>query len=245
MAGVPLIIAHRGSSGTLPENTVPAFALAVEEQADFVEIDVWRSSDGEMVIMHDRTLDRTTNAASVFPGRIPWAIDSFTAAELGTLDAGGGEPVPTLAEVLAVLGPKTGLLAELKSPSRYPGLEDELLQVIGGLPNPVVVQSFDIAWMRGFRDVTSDVTLGLLYSAQPPEDELTEASNWAQQINVKHDAIDQGFVDRVHGLGMVTCPWTVDDEGRARELDALGVDGIITNNPAQIRAALHAAGPSH
>lgn len=238
MADVSLIIAHRGSSGTLPENTVPAFALAVEQRADFVEVDIWRSADNELVIMHDRTLDRTTNAAAVFPDRIPWTIDDFTAAELHMLDAGGGEPIPTLTEVMDAVGPKTGLLAELKSPSRYPGLGNQLVDVFAALPNPVVVQSFDIGWMREFRGSAPELTFGLLYGVEPTDDELAEVRAWAQQINVDHRVATRELVDRIHALGMTTSIWTVDDPERASELATWGVDGIITNHPAEIRAAV-------
>lgn len=100
-------IAHRGASGYVPENTLAAVRPGVEQGADLVEIDVQRSADGALVVMHDTTLARTTDVEEVFPDRAPWDVGDFTLAELRLLDAGSwfghefaGEPVPTLEQVL-------------------------------------------------------------------------------------------------------------------------------------------------
>lgn len=124
------VVAHRGSSGSAPENTIAAVELAVHEQASFVEVDVQRTGDGELVVVHDTTLARTTDVARVFPDRAPWRVGGFTRAELDRLDAGSwcgseflGEPIPTLSDVLDTVGGATGLMLELKAPKLYPGIE--------------------------------------------------------------------------------------------------------------------------
>ena len=129
-SGGVLNIAHRGASGEVAENTLAAVRRAVELGADMVEIDVRRSKDGALVLMHDATLTRTTDVERVFPRRARWHVGDFTYDELRRLDAGSwrspafaGEPVATLAEVLDVIGAsRTGLLLELKSPELYPGI---------------------------------------------------------------------------------------------------------------------------
>src|SRR5690606_25959316 len=118
----PRVVAHRGASRHAPENTVAAAEAAAALGARWAETDVQRTADGELVLVHDETLERTTNAEEVFPDRAPWNVSDFTAAEIAQLDAGSwygeefaGEPVPTLTEFLAVLEENgQDLLLELK-----------------------------------------------------------------------------------------------------------------------------------
>src|SRR5512144_2029000 len=130
-------IAHRGSSARAPENTVISVKRAVAQDARFVEIDVQRSSDGRLVVIHDTTLARTTNVEQVFPSRAPWQVGAFTLGEMRRLDAGSwfsskyaGARVPTLRQVLDAVGTRSGLLLELKNPDRYPGIEADVNHVL-------------------------------------------------------------------------------------------------------------------
>ncbi|WP_298322092.1 glycerophosphodiester phosphodiesterase family protein [Haloactinopolyspora sp.] len=248
-------VAHRGSSGIAPENTVAAVAYAVQQRASFVEVDVQRSADGELVIIHDTTLERTTNVEEVFPDRAPWNVGDFTLAEIRQLDAGSwfspdfaGEPVPTLREVVEALGPRTGFLLELKSPDLYPGIEaqihEELSSIPGYLPRSLrtdrlVVQSFDIDSMRTYHDIAPEVPIGLLYGSRPSDDELVDASTWAEQVNPSYRVTDQELVDRIHELGMTISVYTIDTGQLMREYINLGVDGIITNYPGVLRDILY------
>src|SRR5690606_3104315 len=134
-AQAPEVIAHRGASGYAPENTLAAVEAADRLDTTWVEVDVQRTADGELVLVHDTTLERTTDAEEVFPDRAPWDVADFTAEEIARLDAGSwfgeefaGEPVPTLGEALATLEANDQkLLLELKDPELYPGIEEEVL----------------------------------------------------------------------------------------------------------------------
>ncbi|SEE27788.1 glycerophosphodiester phosphodiesterase [Jiangella alba] len=248
-------IAHRGASGVAPENTVAAVERAVEQRAGFVEVDVQRTADGELVVLHDTMLARTTNAEAVFPDRAPWNVADFTLAEIRQLDAGSwfsadfaGEPIPTLREVVDALGPRTGLLLELKRPDLYPGIEAQIhaeLSAVRGYLNRslrtgrLVVQSFDAASMRTYHEVAPEVPIGLLYSSPPTHDELLAASVWVDQINMAFTVTDRRLVDRIHALGLTVSVWTLDTEQLMRQFLDLGVDGIITDHPDLLRDILN------
>ncbi|MGH3384588.1 MAG: glycerophosphodiester phosphodiesterase [Nocardioidaceae bacterium] len=255
---VPVDVAHRGSSGSAPENTVAAVELAVAQHASFVEVDVQRSADGALVIMHDVTLERTTDAEVLFPDRAPWRVGDFTLAELRRLDAGSwfsdvfaGEPVPTLREVVEALGGRTGFLLELKSPELYPGIENEIIKELAAIPGYLrgalqadrfVVQSFDHDSMRTYHDLAPEVPIGLLYGVRPTDAELVAASEWVQQINPSYRVTDQALVERVHELGLTISVYTLNTGRLMREFVSLGVDGIITDYPAVLRDILSSRG---
>jgi glycerophosphoryl diester phosphodiesterase len=240
------VIAHRGSSGAAPENTLAAIRLAIRHDADIVENDIQRTRDGELVIVHDTTLDRTTDVEQVFPARAPWNVGDFTLEEIKRLDAGSwfaprfaGQEVPTLEEWVNAVGGQAGMLLEPKSPALYPGIERDLDKELRSLPafnralraDRVVVQCFDHAWLRQYENLAPDVPVGLLYGTDPTEAEVTAAATWAQQVNPALGAIEEDTVERIHAHGLETNVWTVNagqDMYRAMEWD---VDGIITNYP--------------
>lgn len=242
----PTVIAHRGASAQAPENTLPAVDLGAEMKADFVEIDVQMTKDGELVVIHDTTLGRTTDVETKFPDRAPYNVGDFTLEEIRTLDAGSwfsaeyaGTKVPTLQEVLDTLRGRAGLLLEVKSPALYPGIAAAIVAELDGegwlqanaRSGRLVVQSFNWDFMAEFNSLAPKVPAGLL--GGPPSDaQMAELSTWADQINPNHNQVDAEFIETVHGFGMVTWPYTIDDPERMSELAALGVDGIITNYPA-------------
>ncbi len=245
------VIAHRGASADAPENTLAAVTLAVSRGADLVEIDVRRTLDGELVVIHDPTLERTTDAARAFPGRARYDVAGFTLAEIRVLDAGSwfgpafaGERVPTLREVLAALAGRAGLLLEVKDPVAAPGITADLRSVLdaaGWLKDApagrLVVQSADWKFVKEFHLLLPEVPVGLLGGPPPPQ-QIDGAAGWAHCINPKNTKVTAGLVRRVHGGGMVLWPYTVDNPHRMRELIALGVDGIITNRPALLAEVL-------
>ena len=248
------IVAHRGSSGSAPENTLAAVELAVHEQATFVEVDVQRSADGELVVVHDTCLARTTDAVRVFPDRAPWRVAEFTRAELDRLDAGVwygpefvGEPIPTLSEVLDTIGGVTGLLLELKAPKLYPGIEaqvvDELASrgewLAGALRSDrLMVQSFRRRSVRNFADLAPDMPAGLLFWRRPTSVELVAASRWVRQVNLNLRVANQRLVDQVHALGMTTGLYTANTVDRMRDCVALGADAVITDYPLLLQHVL-------
>ncbi len=239
-------VAHRGSSGAAPENTLAAVRLAIAHRADVVENDIQRTSDGELVIVHDTTLTRTTDVEEVFPSRAPWNVRDFTLAEIKQLDAGSwfgpefvGERVPTLAEWVDAVGQSAGMLLEPKAPELYPGIEQDLDKELRSLPvferalkaDRVVVQSFNHAWLRAYGDLAPDVPVGLLYGSRPTEGDMEAAATWADQVNPALGAIDEATVDTVQASGMEIHVWTVNGGADMRRAVRWGVDGIITNYP--------------
>ncbi len=247
------VIAHRGSSGAAPENTIAAVRLALAHRSDVVENDIQRTRDGELVIMHDTTLARTTDVEEVFPARAPWNVADFTLAEIKQLDAGSwfapefaGERVPTLAEWGAAVGRSADMLLEPKSPHLYPGIEQDLDKELRSVPvlaqalkaDRVVVQSFDHPWLRAYADLAPDVRVGLLYGSRPSPVDVAAAATWADQVNPALGAIDEATVDQVHASGLEIHVWTVNDGAGMRRAVRWGVDGVITNSPQVLRDIL-------
>jgi glycerophosphoryl diester phosphodiesterase len=243
-----LTVAHRGASWHAPENTLAAVRAAVALGVDMVEVDVQRTRDGALVVMHDATLLRTTDVRNRYPGRAPWSLSELTFAELRGLDAGGwfspahtGERVPTLAEVLAVLrGTGTGLLLELKRPDLHPGVVADLAVELvahhraSGPPVDVVVQSFDVPAMKELKTRLPMLPVGLL--GRPAVANLAALATWADQVNPSHLAADAAYVRAVRAHGMQCFVWTVDRVPTLRRALRLGVDGIITNRPDRLAA---------
>ncbi|MQA94006.1 MAG: glycerophosphodiester phosphodiesterase [Streptosporangiales bacterium] len=245
----PAVIAHRGASAYTPENTMAAFERAREMDADVVETDVQRSKDGVLVLLHDTTLDRTTDVERRYPDRAPWNVRDFTYAEIRKLDAGSwrgerfeDERIPTLNRLLAELtGSGMGLRLEVKSPELYPGIGEDVRDAFQArpywlVPGRLVVQSFDWEFMRDFTRLLPSVPAGLL--GTPDSDELADLAEYADEVNPKHTTVDGDYVDRVHKLGMDCHLWTVDEEEDIERALDLGTDGIISNRPDVAREVL-------
>lgn len=244
-----LNIAHRGASGYAPENTMAAFDKALEMKADYIEIDVQLSKDGEVVLMHDAMVDRTTDGS----GR----IDAFTLEELRQLDAGNwfgpqfaGEQIPTLEEVLDAYRGKIGILIEIKNASQHPGIEEKIAGALEernmDKPNngKIIVQSFDHGSIARFNALLPNVDTGVLvgYDAEGISDaQLAQFSTYADYVNPNHQMVDAGLVSRIHDYGMQIAPYTINDQSRINELMDYGVDGIISDYPDLVghNSALH------
>lgn len=244
------VVAHRGSSGAAPENTLAAIQLAIEHRSDVVENDIQRTSDGELVIMHDTTLARTTDVEQVFPDRAPWSVGTFTLAEIKQLDAGSwfapqfaGERVPTLQEWVEAVGNQAGMLLEPKAPELYPGIEVDIDKELRSLPafnralraGRVAVQSFNHLWLKAYKHLAPDVPVGLLFSLKPTLAEISAAATWAEQVNPALGPIDEATVQAVHAEGLEIHVWTVNSGADMRRAINWGVDGIITNYPQVLR----------
>ncbi|MGC4892230.1 glycerophosphodiester phosphodiesterase family protein [Micromonospora sp. DT31] len=252
--------AHRGSSGMAPENTAAAIELAIAEGADYVETDVQLSADGELVVIHDVTLARTTDARQVFADRAPWNVHDFTVAELRKLDVGGwyddafsDQRILTLDDVLDLLGGRVGLNLELKAPAANPGLAGAVAARLrrrrdwvgpDGRPRqPLIVGSFDEQALRDFHDRLPAVPVALIAYDVPASTRMTELAEWVFSVNPDIRRLRPEEVARVVEAGMAVVPWTVDaPELWRRALDA-GVHGMITNYPYALRNLLHGRDP--
>ncbi|MDX1948376.1 MAG: glycerophosphodiester phosphodiesterase family protein [Pirellulaceae bacterium] len=236
-AGVK-IIAHRGNSSVAPENTLPAFKSAIAAGSDLVELDYHHSADGVPVVIHDEILDRTTNAEHLF-GKAGLLVGDLTAARLQTLDAGrwfaekfAGTKLPTLAQSLAVIQAGSVTLIERKG-----GDAATLVKLLdeAKLTDQVVVQAFNWKFIIDCRQLSPTLVLGTL-SGKPPSDEQIDAAaaTGADLIVWNHEKLGPAQIERIHGHGKKAWVYTVDQPSRARALLAAGIDGIITNRPAEI-----------
>jgi glycerophosphoryl diester phosphodiesterase len=237
------IFAHRGARAAAPENTLPAFALALDMHVDGIEMDVQCSRDGALVVMHDWTVDRTTDGSG--------KVSELSLSELRRLDAGShfgsefaGTPTPTLDEVLDLIGDRCRVNVEIKTEDYRGGDEvDVLAQVIAqrNLYDQVIVSSFNPIALVKMRHVDARIKLGLLYFEPLPE-YLCNA--WLsplmapEALHPHHRLLDAESVARAKSLHKAVNTWTVNDVDEARRLDALGVDVIITDVPDVLSAGL-------
>ncbi|HSL93653.1 MAG TPA: glycerophosphodiester phosphodiesterase [Bacillota bacterium] len=232
----PRIIAHRGASLIRPENTVAAFDAALAIGADGLELDLQMTSDGQLVVLHDETLDRTTNGSGY--------LRSHSLSEIRALDAGSwfseeysGEKIPLLQEVLELARGKGGLInIELKNGIvRYPCMEEKLISLLEEYPQQeIIVSSFNHHSLRLIKQLKPDLPCGALYIAgflEPWE----YARRWGfDGLHPIHLNIIPDLVTGCHAAGVKLYPWTVDDSDALRQISASGVDGIITNAPDRL-----------
>jgi len=225
-----LVIAHRGASGTRPENTLVAFRRAQELGAHMVELDVQLSRDGEVVVMHDWTLGRTTDGR----GRVA----TRTLAELRLLDAGrwfdtdyAGEHVPTLREVLDAVSLPVNV--ELKARGDD-GLEARAFDVVraAGAEDRVVFSSFHPESLVRLRRRSASATIGVLWSGRRLALALRLAGRvGATALHIRKDAAALGEVGAAVAQGLVVRAWTVNDPGEFAHLALAGVSGVFTDFP--------------
>jgi len=249
MSKLPILIAHRGASYVAPENTLAAIRRAWAEQSDAVEIDIHLTADGQIVVMHDATLQRTTGH--------PGVIADMTLADIHALDAGSwkgpefaGEKVPTLADALAAIPAGKGIVIEIKGKDSavVPALHRAI--AAGPIsPDRITLISFGFDILRLARAALPDcAALGLAGASHEgkPRD-LADLDAFIAQardagftgLNLSHHwPIDADFVRRIRDAGLRLYVWTVNDAARARELAELGVDGITTDRPGWLRQHL-------
>jgi glycerophosphoryl diester phosphodiesterase len=221
------IYAHRGSSGTHPENTLAAFREAIAAGADGIELDVHATFDRVPVVIHDRAVERTTNGTG--------NTDELSLAQLQTFDAGDGERVPTLAEVLELIGDRLHLDIEVKGH----GIEAEVFRTLAGYPDlRWAISSFDWNTLRALRRLDAEAVLWPL--AVEVTDELfttaAELASPAVSLFAAAYAADTASALRAAGLEVVV--WTVNDEDEARRVRDLRAFALCTDFPRRIAAAL-------
>jgi glycerophosphoryl diester phosphodiesterase len=248
----PLLIAHRGGAGLWPENTMYAFKKAVELGVDALEMDVHSTADGELIVIHDTTLDRTTNGKG--------SISSLKYAELQKLDAGynwtndngrtfpfrgQGIVIPRLEEVFLAF-PEMKFNIEIKP--RDSSLAKPLCQLIHkhGMSNRVLIASFSDEAISSFRKECGDVatsgsatetlkffTLNRLYL-----DAVYSPDAYALQVPEKkgnQEVVTKSFLEAAHSRNLAVYAWTINDVETAKRMLALGVDGILTDYPDRLK----------
>jgi glycerophosphoryl diester phosphodiesterase len=245
----PLLAAHRGGSLLWPENSLLAFRNALALGADFIEFDVHLSRDGEAIVIHDATLDRTTTGAGPVRDR--------SVAELKALrlkDRSGAvtaETVPTLDEVVEVAARAKGrMLLEIKvdaGKARYPGIEEKVLAILDrhAMTASTVVMSFEAPTWRRVRELRPEVATCALYSARalaPTSlsvelDTLRAAG--VRFIGVEHTVVDAAAVVQAQGAGIRLGAWTVNNPADMQRMIGAGVTILITDQPDVAKTLLN------
>jgi glycerophosphoryl diester phosphodiesterase len=230
--GHVLNIAHRGASGRFPENTLKAFGAAIDAGAQMCELDVQLTRDGALVVVHDETVERTTDGRG--------AVRSMTLEELKRLDAGvrfdpefKGERIPTLEEVMALADRRCELNIEIKSA----GIELKVCELIvkyGALAT-AMVSNFDWDALAVVRHFEPRVRVGLLASQWPARMVGAAFDLKAESINPRADMVTEDLCIAAHERSLNVYAWTVDEPAEMRRLIAFGVDGIMTNFPERLR----------
>ncbi|MBD0708250.1 MULTISPECIES: glycerophosphodiester phosphodiesterase [unclassified Streptomyces] len=233
----PTVIAHRGAASLAPENTLISDEVARRGGAVWIENDVQPSKDGVPYVLHDTTVDRTTDGTG--------PIRSLTSAQIDALDAGSwfapayaGTRVPTLAAQLADLRERGGkLLLEVKGPHSLAEVARIVREVRDqDMTGRVFVQSFDVPSLRYVHQLAPKLPLGLLRGTLDPDPVALARQLGLAAYNVSDTALGTRpeLVRELHAAGVAVNVWTVDTPARWKALDALGVDGLITNRPTQL-----------
>jgi glycerophosphoryl diester phosphodiesterase len=245
-AGGPLVAAHRGGAALWPENSLAAFRNALALGADLLETDVHLTADGEVVLLHDPTLDRTTSGRG--------AVGDLTLADVARLrlKAGDGaltdESPPTLAALLDLLAPgRASLLLEIKTAARrrrYPGIEEKTLALVRarGLASRVRVMAFEDATIRRLCELDPAVRTVLLVRrgrVQRARAKAADIVRWVKEtgaadLGIDHRALDAEVAAAARAAGLGLSAWTVNEERDIRRVIDLGVDVVITDRPDRV-----------
>jgi glycerophosphoryl diester phosphodiesterase len=218
------LLGHRGARHEAPENTLPSIELALAAGVDGVEVDVHMSADGRCVVIHDETVDRTTDGA----GR----VSELTFAQLRELDAGDGAQVPALEEVLEATRGRAVLFVELKGP----GCEDAVVQLAAdlGLRDSVKVKAFDHRWVARVKELDPGLSTGCLIYGRPVDPVgLLRAAN-ADFLSLGVALADAELTAACHAAGLQVCAWNCNDPDQLPRLQAMDLDWLGTDAPSTI-----------
>jgi glycerophosphoryl diester phosphodiesterase len=250
LEGPVLNIGHRGASAYAPEHTFAAYDLALEQGADYIEIDLQMTADGELVALHDKTLNRTADAPEGVPERYcRGLVSKKTLEQIKMCDAGSwfspeyaGEQIPTLEEIFQRYGTSVNYYIETKNPEAAPGMEEELLDLMEeyDLTEPaeenwqVLIQSFSAESLMTIHEMNEDLPLIQLYwagTSKSIQRDLDAVSEYAVGIGPYKRDVDAALVEAAHEHCLAVHPYTVNTVEEMEELISLGVDGMFTNNP--------------
>lgn len=234
------IIGHRGAMGHAPENTLASFAKGLELGADIIELDVHLSKDGHLIVMHDPTVNRTTNGTGL--------IRDMTLSQLKALDAGSwfgtqfaGERIQTLDEVLAWAKGKTRIAVEIKNgPVYYPGIAERVVDALRQLDmvESAAAISFDHHVVKSAKELESRLVTGVLFAARPI-DVVALATAANANILLPHwSYVTPDVVADAHRANLAVYTWELHELAELKHVLALGVDGIGTNFPDRLKALI-------
>ncbi len=238
----PAVIAHRGFSGTRPENTLAAVKAAIEVGADMVEVDVTLTADGQVVCIHDETVDRTTNGSG--------PVTSYDLEELQRLDAGSwfssqwaGETIPTMAEVLEVAKGRVLVNIEIKSevvtPEAEGGIAEKVVRLINEMKmsDQVIVSSFEPLALQHVRAIDPSIVTASLFNKDihrgwAPSDVVNPVDSRA--LNISQKRVTPALMDQCRTSEIPVGVYTVNKKRNMRKMIRLGVQAIFTNHPDQL-----------
>ena len=231
------ITAHRGSSRTAPENTIPAIEAAVEEMADSVEIDVQMTADGVVVLGHDASLKRVAG--------VNRSIASMTFEELEKLDVGSwfsseyaGTRIPSLSEVLELCSQKTSLNIEIKYVGKNSELPEKTAEMVReyGMENQCVITSTNLSYLKRVKEALPEIRTGYIISAAYGNFYSSEDIDF---ISIRSGFVTSALMQNAHEQGKAVYAWTVNTKSELERLTLLGVDGIITDRPVLAREIVY------
>lgn len=218
------VVGHRGAAGLAPENTLAAFHQALALGVDAVECDVHLTRDGQLAVIHDAAVDRTTNGRG--------AIRDLDAETIGRLDAGGGEGVPFLPQVLAVVRGRAALAIELKA-SGTAGPAVAIVRA-AGLLDAVVFISFDLGLLAEVRALESSASTGALFGEVPPDGIARAQALGCAWVQSDHRRADAGLVCAIHDAGLRALLWTPNETDELQRSLAMAPDAITTDRPDRL-----------
>jgi len=242
----PLVIAHRGDSAHRPENTLASFASALEVGAGIVELDVQLTGDGEVVVLHDSEVDRTTSGRG--------DVRRMDLAEVRALSAGyperfgdtwSGERVPTLSEALALVHGRARVMIEIKKDSvsddAEGGLEARTIAEVRrqGLSDRVALISFEHRALVRCRDQAPEIVRGHLFGRTTSEDLIRQTHDAGCGIVMPHKSqLSEAIADPVHAAGLKLATWVVDEPEELKAVARFGLYGVGSNRPGLLLQAL-------
>lgn len=215
-----MIMGHRGAAAVEPENTLLSISCAIETGVDAVEIDVRLTKDRTLVVIHDATVDRTTNGTG--------PVSSYELKEIKELDAGKGEAIPTLQEVIDVIDGKATLVVELKEE----GTEQSVVELIekNKLEENVYVISFWHELVKAAKSTNGRIRTGVLFVGCPV-DSCVATHVSADALVMRYNFVNKQFVEMAHEAGQKVFVWNIDEEELLQPYAEMGVDGIGSNDP--------------
>ena len=231
-----IVMAHRGASAAAPENTLIAYKKAIEMGADYAELDVRQTKDGAIVLMHDKTVHRTTGEKGF--------VWDLTLKELKQLEAGSwfgekfsGEPIPTLEEVIRLAKGRMKLNIEVKISENEPGIAQRVVDIVRSedFSRDCIITSFDMETVKTFKKIAPDLETGLIFDKEYHLDVFE--GTW-DVLSTNHELVDAEFVRLAKDNGKKIYAWTVNEREEMFRLIGLGVDGIITDNPDALLSVL-------
>ncbi len=224
-----LKIGHRGAKGYAPENTLKSFKKALSLNVDAVELDVFTCKSGELVVIHDDKINRTTDGKGY--------VSDKTLNELKSLDAGEGEKIPLLSEVLDLISGRIKVNIELKGPNTAKSVNKLIEYYIKKRSwnyEDFLISSFNMKELRIFRNLNTKVKIGILMKKKPVEYNQVVKEIEAHSINLHFKSVTGEFVEDAHRNGLKVYTWTVNDFSDIKKMKELKVDGIFSDFPDRL-----------